>query len=915
MKKYFRIAWLILFLELIVLGSAFRFSKVDDMTLARGEISSFNEGWKMIRENGQTIPMDHLPYYDSSKPGECIVMENIIPKELAGKTVSFLSADRTVRILVGEKEIYSFGQNDKRLFGNTPGSVEVFADIPKDAAGKTIRMEMQSSYEDFATYLVDVKVADRDTSIFHFVKERTLDLLCCAIILSVSLLVIAFAFFRKITRETVDGHKYLAIYLFLTGFYHLIETKIGVLFYGNQYIWSILVFIIIMTAPLFLEAYFGEYSNRMQKCMIGMMFLSGMNIVIQMILQITNTVDFLSMAFVSHAIMALLMIVVLVISAIELMKNYKKENLWRLIGTSFMVFGGAIDLVRTYTVKIGDLGKFSRYGVTIFAIIEMIIYIREMIQEQLDFAEKALQEANAANVAKSQFLANMSHEIRTPINGIIGMDTMLLRECGEDETLRGYAKNIQSASQSLLSIVNDILDISKIESGKLEIIPVEYELFSVLNDCYNLSASRAREKGLEFEIFVDAEIPSGYYGDEVRIRQVINNLLSNAVKYTQKGTVSLRVTMKKIQDNEKDVELVFEVKDTGIGICKEDIDKLFESFTRVDERRNRNIEGTGLGLNLTKNLVEMMNGEIRVESVYNEGSTFTAVVRQTVINPEPMGEFESRYEKALKEETKEKCIPVAPDAKILIVDDVPMNLLVVKGLLKETQIQVDAVSSAALVLDYVQKEKYDLIFLDHLMPVMDGLECFAEMKTLENNKNTDTPVIILTANAVAGARENYLNLGFSDYLSKPIQEDALYEIIIKHLPQEKLTISASEGIQEEQPVGWLGRLKQSGMVDLDIGLQYCMNNEDFYQQMLQEYRNNNKMAQLQQFYDENDWDNYKVLIHGLKSTSLTIGAVSLSEKAKALEIACKENDISFVKENHEKTMEDYQKFLDLLNEE
>ena len=386
-----------------------------------------------------------------------------------------------------------------------------------------------------------------------------------------------------------------------------------------------------------------------------------------------------------------------------------------------------------------------------------------------------------ANEAKSQFLANMSHEIRTPINGILGMDSMLLKEC-QDEGLREYAKNIQSAGQSLLSIINDILDISKIESGKLEIIPTRYELFSILNDCYNLTKVKIEEKPITLHMKINENIPAKLYGDEVRIRQVMNNFLSNSAKYTHEGSITFGVDYE--EKSEGEIWLIITVSDTGIGIKEEDLEKLFASFTRIEEKRNRNIEGTGLGLSLTKNLVDLMQGEITVKSIYEEGSCFTAKIPQKIIDKTPIGDFDKRYRQYIHQSEEQAISLCAPDAKILVVDDVPMNLIVVKGLLKATKIQIDTAKNGANCLELVQKNRYDIIFLDHLMPEMDGIETLQNMKLLEENPNRNTPVIMLTANAIVGAKEEYMEAGFTDYLTKPVQETLLHEMIMKYLPKE-----------------------------------------------------------------------------------------------------------------------------------
>ena len=535
-----------------------------------------------------------------------------------------------------------------------------------------------------------------------------------------------------------------------------------------------------------------------------------------------------------------------------------------------------------------------------------------------------LEEVVRANEAKSQFLANMSHEIRTPINGILGMDSVLLKEC-HDENLREYAKNIQSAGQSLLSIINDILDISKIESGKMEILTIRYQLFSVLNDCYNLTKIKLQNKPVSFIMQINEKLPSWLYGDEVRIRQIINNFLSNAVKYTKEGNITFELDFEEKTDEQ--ILLVITVRDTGIGIKEEDLGKLFESFTRIEEKRNRNIEGTGLGLNLTKNLANLMGGEVFAESTYGKGSCFTAKIPQKIADAKPMGDFGKRYQQYLSTSDDDKLSFLAPDAKILVVDDVTMNLKVVEGLLKATKIQIDTAVSGSECLECVKTTPYQMIFLDHMMPEMDGLETLEHMKNLANNPNAQTPVIMLTANAIVGAKEEYIEAGFTDYLTKPIRETELLEMILKYLPEELVCENGGQGIEKsqdaqdmEQPEAGgegaepLQRLEQLEGLDVKTGLIYCMNEEDFYIEMLQEFLQADKASQLKHFLAEEDWDNYRTTVHALKSTSLTIGAAHLSGEAKALEMAAKEGNMDYIRSHHDGVMDEYKELTDHLKE-
>ena len=491
--------------------------------------------------------------------------------------------------------------------------------------------------------------------------------------------------------------------------------------------------------------------------------------------------------------------------------------------------------------------------------------------------------ADFANQAKSDFLSNMSHEIRTPINAIIGMDEMILRETKEPDTLE-YAYNLKNAATSLLELINDILDFSKIEAGKMEIIPVEYKFCSLLNDLINMIQKRAENKGLKLEIEAAENIPSVLFGDEIRIKQIITNLLTNAVKYTEKGTVTLRVNYMPI--DQKNMYLCISVSDTGIGIKKEDIKKLYSAFERIEEERNRKIEGTGLGMNITNKLLTMMGAELVVDSIYGEGSNFSFQIVQQVINPEPIGDYKESYKNSVAQHFEYHESFTAPNAKILVVDDTVMNLTVIKGLLKQTKIQIDTATNGSECLEKVQKDKYDIIFIDHMMPEMDGIETLRAMKNLSGNLNKNTPIISLTANAMSGAREKYLAEGFQDYLTKPVDSVQLEKLIVKFLPNDKF--SNAEEVEEIPEVvdnsvlpEWL---KKIDGLNVKNGVEHC-GDEEGYLEVLDVYANSiaSNFEEIENYFVAEDWKNYTTKVHALKSSARVVGAKELSERAKRLE--------------------------------
>ena len=505
----------------------------------------------------------------------------------------------------------------------------------------------------------------------------------------------------------------------------------------------------------------------------------------------------------------------------------------------------------------------------------------------------------------------MSHEIRTPINTVLGMDEIILREATE-VPIKGYAENIREASTTLLSLVNDLLDFSKIECGKMEIIPVEYEVANVLTEVINMIEIKAVNKKLEFKTIIAEDIPYLLYGDEIRLKQVLTNLLTNAVKYTEEGNVILKVDWKEAGDSS--IELIVSVIDTGIGIKEDDIPKLFVSFERIEEKRNRNIEGSGLGLSITRQLLELMDSSLNVRSEYGVGSTFSFVLKQGIRDRKPIGRFREKYAYSNEKIKRFRTTFVAPNARILVVDDNAMNLSVVEGLLKNTKIQVDLAGGGEQALEKCREIPYDIIFMDHMMPYMDGIETLNNIRQTKDSPNINTPVIVLTANAVSGAKEMYLEEGFIDYMSKPIQGKKLEEKIVQYLPDDKYVMIEYDEMEKKLYQNLWKAVADDilsehefKLLDIPTAVEAAEGDKDTFLFLLKSFRDNEtkNRSDIEKSYEAEDYKNFTIFVHALKSTSKMVGANDLSEKAKKMEQAGKDNDISYIKSGYEDLMKSY----------
>ena len=585
------------------------------------------------------------------------------------------------------------------------------------------------------------------------------------------------------------------------------------------------------------------------------------------------------------------------------------------------VTGNAIEETTYAIVKQPRLSELLGMRILLIAIVGLIcglivwrIMSGTIIRRQYKEIQIARDEAERANSAKSRFLANMSHEIRTPINTIMGMDEMILREDPSDVpkpyfmSVINYALDIRDASESLLGLVNDLLDISKIESGKMNLIEKRYDTAEMLRSLVKMTRIRSNQKDLTFDYDIDEDLPKSMIGDEPKVKQILMNLLTNAVKYTDLGGLTLSVNVDTKSDTE--VQLTFSVKDTGIGIKSEDMDKLFNAYERFDEEKNSGIQGTGLGLDISKRFAELMNGSLECKSTYGEGSEFIFTCIQRYDETEVIGIFDEHA----GDDSGKPYVPqfIAPDANILVVDDNPMNLTVIKGLLKATKVFVTTAGSGEEALDKVRVETFDVVLLDHMMPGMDGIETLGKIREIRPN----LPIYALTANAMAGGAEFYMSKGFNGYLAKPIDSRELEKAIMKHLPEEIMMKPGSEDALQDltklpEELAWI---KSVEGINIDEGIK-AAGGVSSYITAINMFRDTIESSSkvIEEAFNENDIKLYTVKVHALKTSARIVGAVDLSILCEKLEEAGNRSEEEFIRENTGKLLEMHRGFLTKLS--
>lgn len=899
MSKLSKIDRILNIFMLVVITAVMLYSAVGSRVFQRDNwgqdyaLEVYGGSWYRIFPSGEKQEIE-LPGEVKVVDEKEITVATILPEDITRDTyLCFRTGKQDIDFVIDGDVRLAYSNKNNRYTGTHSPVARVFVEIRPEDSGKELQMTLttDSSYGGILYEVLQGSQIAYWVSSWH---SNGMEFTTALFMLILSVIIIVIVLWIKLTVKDLETDLlYLAFGMMTVYTWVMCNSDFRQLLFPNLSIVSDLAFLMILLIP----APFLVYLNAVQKKRHSKLLGSLRTIVlcdffVCAILHALQIVDFDQSFKYMAAVDAISVMLAVGTMLLDLINGKLKE--YRIIAFGFLsiVVCGLVQILLyiTHVLKFG--GIVMSIGMSVLLICEVYRTIRMLEKSQKDKIE-----AIQAKEARSKFLANMSHELRTPINSVLGMNTMILRE-SNDAGIRAYARDIQSAGRSLLSIINDILDFSKIESGKMEIVPIEYDFASMLNDISNMIQPKVDEKGLRFVMDVDRNLPSRYLGDDLRIKQVLINLLSNAVKYTPEGSVHLTVTGTCEGDEAK---LLFSVRDTGIGIKEEDLARLTEEFVRIEESRNRNIEGTGLGINIVTNFLHMMGSKLEVESIYGVGSNFFFTLTQPIVKKDVIGDFNDRINRVVEYNDYQTSFCI-PDCRLLVVDDNAMNRNVFVNLLKEMLCPIDEAESGMQCLELVKEEKYDIIFMDHMMPDMDGVETFRCMKAMGDYLNADTPVVILTANAINGAKEEYLAEGFDGYLSKPINVDILEGLIGELIPDVKKKSAEKKEADPKTPdvsidlpfidgVDWgnaLQKLKSEKMLQDSIDVFSSIAGGD--------------LTALKKMYDaltekqnEENFDAFRIKVHSMKSNAGTIGANHVAGLAKYLEYAARDMDMQTIK--------------------
>ena len=742
----------------------------DERNYTDFSLEDYSDGWQRLDADGSYKDIVVPGEYEMSVSDRLVIQKKITGVFADRLYVSFDSEKQDVYAYIDDKLVYEYSTKDTRMFGNNSPGALMFIPVKKADEGKMLRVEFIGN-NNYSGVLDKISIGTQLGITQDLFEKEKLSLFLAGLLIMLGLIAFIIGVMVKLSYNKTLPLFYAGWGVMCAGLWALSESTTRQFIAPNFSLISYITYISLMMLPFVMSMYF----DRLQECRYRIFYMISEVLTIfvgylGIVLQFFNKTDLsgvLPFAFIG-ILLAIGIFIVTLIS--DFIQGYIKRLLPETVGIIGAMIAGVVQII-AYKNHPTSMNRV----IILFGLLFMIVmsYIKSLSNVRI--MERDMYAAVQAQEASTAFLTRMSHEMRTPINAILGMNKMILRE-SKEENILDYARDVNGAGNYLLSIVNEVLDLAKVNAGKIEIEEEDYELLDMVRECYALVRPRAKASRLAFEVDMSDVLPSVLRGDKERIIQVITNLLTNAVKYTPEGRITLSVNGKIFEGR---LLLIVKVADTGIGVEEENIPYLFDSFRRVNEFQHKKIEGTGLGLTITKQLIDLMDGSISVESEVGKGTTFTVVIPQEIRSIEPCGVFSMGPNGDRRVADRHEVFDIL--GKILVIDDVAINLRVFSMLLKNTDIVVDTAISGAEAIEKIKSTKYDMIFIDHLMPGMDGVELKGILDSLESNPNKDTPLIMQTANAVVGAKEEYERLGFDDYIEKPIKEEELRKLLRKYI--------------------------------------------------------------------------------------------------------------------------------------
>ncbi len=901
-----------------------------------GSAKTLSIEWNYETSTGET-GVCTLPNRFDIPVGETVTLTSVLPDDIYEGEYMVLSAGHDVKIYIDDQMRFFHSRESSRIPGGITKSGFFPLALKASDAGKTIKI-VKDEPKAFNGAVKEIYYGEMyaitrmlmSEYAFRFFASMLLLVFAVTVCIGSAVIRIVYKVYDKALRMLAYGMLSIAIWA-------VTDSYMYQFVFGNIFVEGIIGYILTPLMPICFIRYINELQKgRYEKIYSYTISLLVLDAVIICILHFTDILAFERTLIYNDIVVAVSAIVVFIMLIKEYREGYIGEYKWVAIGAGGLGLGAILEIVfiNLHLTAFGDVWLIL--GIYFMVAMALIHTIGDILRR-----EKERRKAIEASMVKSNFLANMSHEIRTPINAIMGMNEMILRESSEPDVLE-YAEHIGRSGKLLLSIIGDVLDFSKIESGKLNIVSDPYKISSLISDSYNLMNQLAAEKSLEVRFDVDENFPSVLDGDENHIKQIVINLITNAAKYTKKGYIGLKAYATDIDD--MDVENVtyerkminIEVIDSGIGIKKEDLPRLFDSFERVDERVNRNIQGTGLGLSIVKSLTEAMNGSVEVESEYGVGSVFMVRIPQRVISKAPVGDSwktVAEYKNNDPDRVRYKVSFKAPSARVMAVDDNSSNLMIIKQFLKATELDVELVNNGEEAIDLAGENKYDVILLDHMMPDPDGIAVLKAIRKKEGGLNYNTPVIVLTANATQDSRDEYLRQGFNDYIAKPVDGATLESVLVRYLPEEKVKTgeavtevtgtdradkSSKETVSKEREGGTMEKVIPSkendygGLFEREEFAQVLkvFGNKDFAFEIIHKVAEDSlkSLDTLKEDLEKEDYADYAIKAHGIKGMMASVYYEPLRVHSLNHELAAKEGRYDFIKEDYEEYSRECREF-------